>query len=339
MNNFLSKKVNFFGKSIPLSLVLLFGLTLISAGLLTYFGQVVTEVNVQQGVYLDGNAWNVPTSISAQVTSLGGLVSSNHKLTNDASVNANLNLVTLCSSLVNPNSCNEIDTSYWTPSVYEYSESINIVDEYNLQVTVEEDEEWMKWTFAFPVENWEGNGQLPLALIIGTNGIGEGPSYQIHNNDGTDANHSWGTWLMSPWGPTIDDGWNGWHSGSDNTLVSDLDWVEAEGEYYAQGESGILVVKIKKESLGNTFYWASYPQTGGGWYSPYKNQQMPTPSSFSWSNPIIGESNYHKAELMEELVNPFVLYAESELDFTILHNFPTGTYPGDYTLTTNVELV
>jgi hypothetical protein len=187
---------------------------------------------------------------------------------------------------------------YGSADFYFHNENISIPgSDEDLEITVEEDDVWFTWTFDFPVENWQGDGQLPLALIIAKDGIGEGPAFQIHNNDGTDASYDWGTWLMSPWGPTIADGWNGWHSGSNNTLVGSIDWAEAGGEYYAQGEDGVLTIRIKKEELGSTFHWSAYPQTGAGWFSPYKNQQMPTPSGFTWSSPVVGSDNYHEASV------------------------------------------
>ncbi len=236
------------------------------------------------------------------------------------------------------NSCNEVGISYWTPLEYDYSETINIVNSYNLEVTVEEDGEWLVWTFDFPTETWEGNGQLPLGLIIATDGLGKGPAFQIHNNDGSDATYPWGTWLMSPFDTELvsDCEWLGWHSGCVNTPVTDLDWVEATGAYYGQNTNGILTIKIKKEVLGDSFHWAAYPQTGGGWYSPYKNQQMPTPEAFNWATPTVAEDNYHEATIMEALTNSVTVSPSETVDFLIVTEFPKMMIPGTYTITTTV---
>ena len=94
---------------------------------------------------------------------------------------------------------------------YSFSTTIDIEgSESDLILTVEDGDCWLTWTFDFPIEEWTGNGNLNVGLIIALDGDGNGPAYQIHNNDGTDSNYPWGTWLLSPWGPTINDGWNGW---------------------------------------------------------------------------------------------------------------------------------
>ena len=122
-----------------------------------------------------------------------------------------------------------------------------------LVVSVAEDGDWMVWTFDFPVEEFTGDGNLSVGLIIATDGVGEGPAFQIHNNDGVDSGFDVGTWLYSEWGPTISDGWNGWHSGTggNNELVSGLPWIEAIGHRFTPWEGfvsgdGVMEIRIKK---------------------------------------------------------------------------------------------
>ena len=170
-----------------------------------------------------------------------------------------------------------------------------------LVVDVAEDGDWMVWTFDFPVELFTGDGNLSVGLIIATDGEGSGPSFQIHSNDGSDANYPWGTWLMSPWGPAIDTpgSWQGWWSGSVNTPVSTLDWVEAIGQRNTPWEGivsgdGVMVIKIKKSELGESFHWAANPTVGTGFWPPAYDVTMQIPTGFDWGTPLVnmGVPNY-----------------------------------------------
>jgi predicted ribosomally synthesized peptide with SipW-like signal peptide len=168
-----------------------------------------------------------------------------------------------------------------------------------LEVTVTDGDSWVTWTFDFPIEEWTGNGNLNVGLIIALDGNGNGPAYQIHNNDGADSSYPWGTWLMSPWGPTIGDGWNGWHSGDTNTPVSALDWVTASGLRNLSPD-GVLTIKIKKSELVGTIHWAASPTVGSGFFSAY-DVTMQIPTGFGWATPIVDQTvpNYIEATISE----------------------------------------
>jgi predicted ribosomally synthesized peptide with SipW-like signal peptide len=199
--------------------------------------------------------------------------------------------------------CRSLDYSYTTTIPMLGKDGVTY---YDLEVTVEDGNGWQTWTFDFPVESWTGDGQINAALIIALEGDGNGPAYQIHNNDGADSNYPWGTWLMSPWGPTIDDGWFGWHSGTDNTPVSELDWVQATGQRTGSTD-GILEIKIRKCSLSATTHWAAWPTVGSGWWEiaatympiPDADTIMGEAEDFSWSSPIVDTSipNYIEADI------------------------------------------
>jgi len=161
-----------------------------------------------------------------------------------------------------------------------------------LVTTVTEDGDWMVWTFDFPVEEFTGDGNLSVGLIIALDGEGEGPAFQIHNNDGPDSSYPWGTWLMSPWGPTISNGWYGWHSSDTNIPVTDLDWVEAIGQRNTPWEGivsgdGVMEIRIKKSELGNAFHWAANPTVGTGFYAPASDVTMQIPAAFDWTTPLV----------------------------------------------------
>lgn len=182
---------------------------------------------------------------------------------------------------------------------YSYTESIDIEgSDFDLLLTVEDGDGWQTWTFDFPVEHFTGDGNLNVGLIIALDGEGNGPAYQIHNNDGADAAYPWGTWLMSPWGPTIGDGWNGWWSSSVNTPVTALDWVEASGNRNVPHTDGILQIKIKKSELVGTIHWAASPTVGSGFWDAY-DVTMQIPTGFNWSEPLVTMSlpNYIEANI------------------------------------------
>jgi len=182
---------------------------------------------------------------------------------------------------------------------YSYSESIIVSDGTvgNLEVTVEEDGDWMVWTFDFPVEQFTGDGNLNVGLIIALDGDGYGPAFQIHNTDSNEQTFidgtlvPAGTWAMSPFDTTIGGGWIGWH-GELNTLVSDLDWVEASGlrntpwTGVVEGD-GVMTIRIERAVLGNEFHWAASPTVGSGFFAPAADVTMQVPTGFGWGTPIV----------------------------------------------------
>ncbi len=181
-----------------------------------------------------------------------------------------------------------------TALAYSFTEAQNVNDGSvgQLVVYVAEDGDWMVWTFDFPVEEFTGEGNLSVGLIIATTGEGNGPDFQIHNNDGTDATYPFGTWLMSPWGPLITNGWFGWHSGDTNTPVVDLDWVEATGQRNTpwQGNvsgDGVMEIRIKKSVLGESFHWAANPTVGSGFWGSAYDVTMQIPVGFGWATPLV----------------------------------------------------
>lgn len=189
------------------------------------------------------------------------------------------------------------------------------VGEQPVSIGVEDGAGQVTWTIDFPGEapyddpTTEGNGQWAVALIIALDGDGNGPAYQIHNNDGTDPSYPWGTWLMSPWGPTIGDGWFGWHSGDTNTPVSGLDWVECTGDRYNEDNpDGLFTITIDKSELVGDIHWALNLAIGTGFWSSYMTyEQMSYPvgngfmgtPAFEWDNPVVDMTipNYEEASI------------------------------------------
>ena len=54
MKKLLKKKVNVFGKSVPVFAIVILGLALVSAALISFWGTITGSVIVTQGLFLDG---------------------------------------------------------------------------------------------------------------------------------------------------------------------------------------------------------------------------------------------------------------------------------------------
>jgi len=185
---------------------------------------------------------------------------------------------------------------------YSWSGEVETQVEDPIYVEVEDGDCAVTWTIDFPLDDNEGNGSLVAALVIALDGEGQGPAFQIHNNDGTCAAFDWGTWLYSPWDPV--GGWHGWHSSEAdwNTPVADMDWVSASGDRYNFDNPGnVLTISIDKCRLVEDFHWALYLAIGSGFYgNPY--QQSFIPDAFAWDDPFVNMAtpNYVYADLAEQ---------------------------------------
>jgi len=89
MKKLMKKKVNVFGKSVPVFVLVLIGIGLVSAALLPYFAQITGFVTATQGLSVDGESWDtVALTYSDTITSLENktVSSDNHELQNTAEV-------------------------------------------------------------------------------------------------------------------------------------------------------------------------------------------------------------------------------------------------------------
>ena len=337
------------GKILAVLIAVMF-IGVVSAAVVPHFGVIKTTATVdKQAVELgeitaDGIIWhsyNEPIEHTIPHASPGGeTFCFKQWIRNSASIPVDVTFTR--TDVYN----NEITTTYYKPTGYTAAFTRDIETKggypgpYTLNVNVEDGDGWVTWTFDFPVEGWTGDGNLNVGLIIALNGDGNGPAYQIHNNDGTDDSYPWGTWLWSPWGPTINDGWYGWHSGDTNTPVTDLDWVEATGNRNAPhgtNGDGILQIRIEKCKLGETFHWAASPTVGSGFWEVY-DVTMEIPTDFGWSTPIVDMSvpNYIEAPIKTEMTS-LTLQSGEQLLFYISYVFDLHISKGTYVMTTIVD--
>ena len=121
MKNIFKKKVNVFGKSIPVLAIFVLGIALVSAGLLTHYGQIQQDVDVQQAVTLDGDNCDGNVCEESSTPTFNGdvLVSEVYSVENIADTPRSVELVTSCrvDDGNEEHNCaiGEVDTSYVKP--------------------------------------------------------------------------------------------------------------------------------------------------------------------------------------------------------------------------------
>jgi hypothetical protein len=164
-----------------------------------------------------------------------------------------------------------------------------------------------------------GDGHWGYGLAISLDGAE--PAFQIHNNDGTDAGYAWGTHLYSPY-------LSGWVSGTNNTLVSELDWVTCTGARdIGDNPDGVFTVTIDKAELGLEFYWAIWFGVGGFWnpnngYSSY-------PNGFIWGADVAND-HYELCSLgvVAPTGDAFFTTDDGTIEDLVVVAVPPGAPPG-----------
>ena len=171
MKKLLKKKVNVFGKGVPVLAIFVLGIALVSAGLIDYFGVLTGTVIIDQGLKLDGKDWNVPVTYSESLTSLEAKTVSSglHYLTNDADVNGEVTLNTVCSTDDSGNDCIGITTT----TEYKLNSE---VDDDALFVILDSSITWSSFnsaSFDYLIESDGGNLWIPQMNIALRNDDGE----------------------------------------------------------------------------------------------------------------------------------------------------------------------
>jgi len=223
---------------------------------LRFFGKASVTGNVWQPVLLDGGNYTGPNndkreqSYTTSDIFAGETTRSIHELENRSSVEQKVKLTTSYS----PKSIADyITTTYW--KVLNYGETIDVAGSMPATVTVKDEGDKVSWTIDINMEGAAiSNGHVAYALVISNDKVH--PTFQVHDNDGTDSNYPWGTHLYSEWGPA-GTGYNGWHTSDTNTPVSEIDWITASGRRDVnENPNGIFTVTINKDHLAPEFYWA-----------------------------------------------------------------------------------
>ena len=356
------RKVKILGKTIPAIIIALVAMSTVGlAAVLAYYGVIVTTVDVHQSIKLlklDGDRtletdWLQCTpgygACTIEHTQLpesspgGEKFCFKHWLKNQMSVEGTVDFETLYSPdgegiethIVRPLGYKKEATSV----TYNYYKPNGIV----VAIKVEDGECFLKFTFDFPIDEDQGNGNMGYGLVISTDGIH--PLFQVHNNDGTCSNWAWGTHLYSEY----DDGWHtgGLSCADTNTPVSEKDWIEATGHRYKDGKEddptpnpdGIFTVTIDKCKLISLIpleeqehiYWAVH--FGAGGFYDYGGLAKYPEAWAQWSGNAEGMED---AEIGEQLTGSLTIPSHTEQDFCLCYKFAQNIKPGTYTITTNI---
>jgi len=283
-------------------LVALMFIGVASAALLPYYGKITTTANVSQSVLIDGYDYTNP--ITNEFDVIGGCSKCfEHTLENQGCSDAPIDIVTT-------GDVEGISVEYMKRVPYSFDQTVKgwtfgkVQDPTTgIHMVVEEVGNWIQWTYTYPsiLQAACVNIDYPLAET--------GKEICIHNNDGHDPTYAWGEWLYNPDGEQV---------GSGNTPVSELYWVQAEGE---RGTDDTMVVRILKSKINYDFHWhATYTPVGGPMYV----------TNFD------GDSNYrvfYDADLWQVLPDSFTLGAGETLDIKICYIFDVAIVPRIYIIT------
>jgi len=214
-----------------------------------------------------------------------------------------------------------ITTTYWKN--LEYSDTKTTTESLPAVITVEDLGDAIRWTVDMDETDEDfANGHAALGLVIGK---GNDILFQIHSNDGTDANYEWGTWLYSRYYPG--EGWHGWKTSTENTPVDELDWVSATGDrYLSDNPELIFTITIAKDKLYPEFKWAMALMGD--------TSDTFTPDTYSWSDE--DTTNFHEGILAEQITDGYTLNGLETVGFAVCNAFDVALEPGQYTITTEV---
>ncbi len=310
-----NKKI--FGMPIMVLAVVILAVGLGTAALLTYYVDIVGDTTVEQSVVFEDETVSKDYAFSSSA-SAGETYEEMFTLWNRASVPATVELETSCAATAT--NCNGINTHYYSILGFEDTQNTTTAD-----VDVEDLGTQIKWTIDVNETNPKyANGHASFGLIIGDINV----EYQIHNNDGSDANFPTGTPLVSPYNTTLNSScaWNGWHSSCVNTEVSTLDWVEVTGDRdLTTNTDGIFTITVDKTKLGSEdFKWVMYLAQDAEF----------TDSDFSWAAPSI--TNMHTANIGAEITGPFTLEPDEKFTFKTEFDFAINLQPDTFNIETQV---
>lgn len=303
----LSKKVNVFGKSVPVFVLVILGLAVVTAALLPYFGKITGLVTVSQGLLVDGKSMPESGLISYSVntTSLEDpVIASVHYLDNNANVDAVVNLSKIC--LVGTAGCdaNEPAVNYYKTNLKNGTLTLSKKNATWHPIGTETDK--VKVTYSTNV----ATGATKVDLITGL------PSnYSLvyyADKEFTDN----GVRLVTPGqayvlttGSVIP------ISSDDGNLKSGANYCSYDGYAHCRGIK-LWAIRTVDLPSGNTITW------NVDWQSAYY-----------FETDLLGWN-----QNTEELTTPVTVSAGQELDFVIVSDFPKMMKPGMYNITTTVNV-
>lgn len=297
--------------------LMLFGLPilalcLVTAGLLTVYGQIHQKYDVEQGLTIDGNAWNVAIKEDRGTNSLENPVfTSVHYLDNTADVDVKVELVTTCSPVSDSYSCVEIEDG---TNIYET----------NLRsgtLTLSQKENWIVTGECTDKITVDYSTNVDTGKIV-VNSANVPSGYMLvyyKDKEFLDDPTRMGT---PAYAYEIVIGQAFSISPSDGNLKDAANYCVKDGYEYCRGIKIWAVPTEAYVSNSNTLKWL--PNWNG----------LNGPSLYYYETELLGWNH-----IDGELSNPVEVTSDSELDFVIVSEFPIGTVPGAYTITTEVQPV
>ena len=290
---------------VGLAIALMVGL--VSAAVITYFGQVQMTATVKQAVLLDGKDYTqMPITESATVAG-GECVCTHHWLESQTSVPVSLKF--------------ETDITYDGGITVEYYKPVK------LQLT-DSDFKYKNDITAFDalvLMYWDG-GKVVWEVGIDENDISG------HWSTGVQVMIA-GAFILG-WSPgesttsPIYKPWTGTGWGTPTTTLPE--GMSVNGTYNQVSYKIEIPVKYLG-GCGATFNWAinieaSWPGYSGSHYAQYPKDWV------RWT--ATNTATFHIGEL---ITSPFTLAPYEKLDFIICYKFAVDIWPGEYTITTTVK--
>jgi hypothetical protein len=334
----MSKKVKFFGRSIPAVAIALVAMAaLASAGLLSYYGMITGTATVSQSVVLDNKPCTTLEAcvIKPEYNVVGGdtYIDGPHTLKNNATVPATVKFETHitgpCSALMNEEACTTagciwstennvclesgITTTYWTKSEQEtwevpavttdnnkYNDVHAIITKTDIGNAVE-----------FKVKILDTSDHYGVGIAIATTDVK--PDFQVYFAEFGDKHWHYQTYA---------EGW----SGTDTTTLPE--GITATGSETGN-EFTITISKAKLGGIGHKYYYAiqfrtkllgTYPTGIDLWGLTYPD----------------GIKQYATQTVGTQLQGTLTLQPAQELSFWIVNSFAINLVPDTYTITTKV---
>ena len=298
------KSIKMFGKSVPLLAIVVISMLVVgaSAGLLAFYGKVITTSTVTQSVTIAPGSNTLTTWIA------GNTYCFDHVIENIAEVPAEVELETSYSTNW---VLGDIVTSYYKPVVdYSYSQSYapSILGESifgtDLAVTVEDTGAgWLTWTYTY-APNPTHTPKMTVAIDYDT-------GFAI-----TTLDDDSGGWFYAP-DPDVVTNRVRIADYDGSNQISGYDWVDVSAV------GSVLTVSIKKSALDDSFHWHGFANYNG-------NQVWIGPEGALYGAPYIN------AIIRDPLTGPFTVPAEGKVNLQICYKFAIALKPDTYKITTTV---
>lgn len=270
-----------------------------AAALISHFGLIQQNITVGQGLILDDGSWDEDIVLESDTTSVNNDVFvSAHNLRNEADIDAVIDLTKNCTGA---GSCSEINTTYYSKTNLR-SGVLNLSKKDGGWVPVGAG---IEINYSTDVDGnfvWDNEDEVNTAY----------PGYiLVYYKDEEFADDS--ARMGTPAKAYEVDGSFAIPFKNDGNTKSDVDYCTIDENDHCKGAKLWLVLETDYNDVYNTLAWST------GWQSNYY-----------FETDLLGWND------LDILSNPITIPAGEEMDFVIVTEFPVGTIPGLYSITTSV---